>query len=99
MQTKRKELDMKANEIQAEITKIDALIDSKKEEIRTAHQQLKEMKFEKGILEACNKSLEAGAPKFAFRPQLYDVFNFVAEKNVILDARRIAQLKTDRTVH
>ena len=99
MQTKRKELDMKANEIQAEITKLEALIDTKKDEIRIAMQQLKELKFDKGILEACNKSLEAGAPKFAFRPQLYEVFDFVAEKNVILDARRIAEHKTDRAVH
>jgi len=99
VQRRRRELDQKANAIRAEIAKIDALIDAKQEEIRTEQQELKELKFEKRILEACNKSLEAGAPKFAFRPQLYEVFDFVAEKNVILDARRIAQLKTDRTVH
>jgi len=99
VQRKRKELDRKANAIRAEIAKIDALIESKKEEIRTAHQELKELKFEKRILEACNKSLEVGAPKFAFRPQLYEVFDFAAEKNVILESCRIAQLKTDRTVH
>ena len=99
MQTRRKEIDKKKNAVHAEIVKIEALIESKKEEIRIEHQELKELKFEKRILEACNKSLEAGAPKFAFRPQVYEVFDFVAEKNVILESRRIAQLKTDRTVH
>jgi len=98
MQQQRRDLDQKANAVHAEIAKIDALIDAKEEENRTAQQELKKLKFDKRILDACNKSLEMGAPKFAFRPQVYEVFDFVAEKNVILESHRIADRSNDRAV-
>ena len=88
MQARRKELDNKVNEVRAEIIKIEALIESKKEDIRTTQQELKAVKIEKRVLDACYKSLEAGSPKFAFRPQLYEIFDFVAEKNLILKSHR-----------
>ena len=98
MQQQRRDLDQKANEVHAEIAKIDALIDSKEEEIHTARQERKELNFEKRVLDACNKSLELGAPKFAFRPQVYEVFDFVAEKNVILESHRLAAQNKVRSV-
>jgi len=88
MQARRKELDNKVNNVRAEIVKIEALIESKKEDIRATQQELKAVKIEKRVLDACNKSLEAGSPKFAFRPQLYEIFDFVAEKNLILKSHR-----------
>ena len=98
MQQQRRDLDQKANDVHAEIAKIDALIDSKEKEIHTARQERKELNFEKRVLDACNKSLELGAPKFAFRPLVYEVLDFVAEKNVILESHRLAAQNKVRAV-
>ena len=85
----RRALEQKANAIRAEIARIVALIDAKDAEIRTGKQDRKMLQSEKKVLEACNKSLEVGAPKFAFRPQVYEIFDFIAEKNVILESHRV----------
>jgi len=76
LQTWRRELDQKVNQVRASIAKINTSIDLKKGDILTAQQKLKELRIEKRVLDACNKLLEGGAPKFAFRPLVYEVFDF-----------------------